>query len=103
MQSNKGAFESSVSEAGIVDRTGDLASITVFFNAFLQGVEFTYHGGHKESVGNLVGQFQQIDLESGEEISSVEIYERVRSIFANAANPREVVCVEGLKVRLKHA
>lgn len=99
IQSNKGPFEASVSEAGIEGQTGDVASITVFFNAFLQGIEFTYHGGHKASIGNLVGQFQKINLESGEKIRSVEIHERVRSMFGNAANPREVVCVEGIKVR----
>lgn len=97
-QSNITAFESSVSSADNVDQTGDIASITVFFNAFLQGIELSYHGGRKEAVGNLIGQFQRIELEKGEEIASIEIHERERRIFVNAANAREVVCVEGIKV-----
>ncbi|APA12294.1 hypothetical protein sscle_09g070640 [Sclerotinia sclerotiorum 1980 UF-70] len=100
MQSNTSSFDSSVpshsSNHHRLSPSSSLVLINVFSNSFLQGMEFFYQFGLKETVGNLIGSSHQIVLGIGESIFSVQFYERVQCIFSDATYPRDVMCVEGI-------
>ncbi|KAF7858510.1 hypothetical protein EAF04_009110 [Stromatinia cepivora] len=102
MQSNMSSLESSVpshsSNHRRLSASSTLVLINVFFNGFLQGIEFFYQDGLKETVGNLIGSSHQIVLGTGESIFPVQFYERVQCIFSDASYPRDVMCVEGISV-----
>ncbi|KAL8786433.1 MAG: hypothetical protein Q9195_008203 [Heterodermia aff. obscurata] len=80
-------------------RDTNITSIKVYFNAFLQGVQFFFLNGEQRSVGNLVGA--QMTLELFEErLFAIEIEQHVQGMPEPGSAPRDTVFVNRIRFGL---
>lgn len=70
--------------------------IKVYFNAFLQGVQFSYSNGQKRSIGKLVGAEAYFELDQ-ERVFAIETEQRVQ-MLPSMSLPRETICVNRIRV-----
>ena len=74
----------------------NITLITVYYNAFLQGIQFSYRNGQQRSIGNLIGAERSFELDQ-EHIFAVETEQRVQ-MLPSMSLPRETVCVNRIRV-----
>lgn len=74
----------------------NITLITVYYNAFLQGLQFSYRNGQQRSMGNLIGAEKSFELDQ-ERIFAVETEQRVQ-MLSSMSLPRETVCVNRIRV-----
>ena len=78
-------------------RDTNITSIKVFFNAFLQGVQFIFRNGEYRSLGNLVGAQTTLELQE-ERIFAVEIEQHVQAMPEPGSEARDTVFVNRIRV-----
>ena len=73
-----------------------IISIRVFFNAFLQGFTFTLSSGETQSIGNLLGAYEDFAIGENQYIYSISIFQRHQSDIRTKL-PGDILAVEAIR------
>ena len=75
----------------------DIVSIKVYHDIFVRGITLSYSNGQDFHIGDEDADYMRLDL-NGEVITSLEIHERVRSLFTSPIAIMEAVCTSAIRV-----